>query len=130
MPQQLPISVVTRGEVWPSGRSKVIALLDVDDAWVEGTVGVPLIADFEDGLGDWVGAGGKLESGAPVELVKYKLNPSGPLFELRTDHDADAQQSLADFVAATRLDPAKIRWRHAEGRRNGEDETGTKLVNN
>ena len=110
MPQQPPISVVTRGEVWPSGQYKVIALLDVDDAWVEGTVGVPLVTDFEDGLGAWVGAGGKLPSGAPVELIKYKLAPSGPLFELRTDHDADAQQTLTDFVTVTRLDPTKIRW--------------------
>jgi hypothetical protein len=38
--------------------------------------------------------------GAPVALNKVQLAPSGRLFELRTEDDADARQTPTDFGAA------------------------------
>ena len=114
MPPQAPIQFGTPGEVWPSGRSKVVALLEVEDAWVAETFGAPLLSDFEDGLGPWVGSGGRLRSGAMVELVRYEHGYDGRVFELRVDHEADAGATLSEFISAASLEADAIKWRHPE----------------
>ena len=113
MPPRAPIQFGTPAEKWPSGRPKVIALLEVKDAWVVEAFGAPLLADFEDGLGPWVGSGGKLGSGAMVELVRYECGNPG-LFELRVDFDAEARQTLSEFMTTTSLEMHAIKWRHPE----------------
>jgi len=108
---QPPLRFGPVGEVWPSGRSKIAALLKVEDAWVATLVGIPLMSDSEDGLGPWVGTGGRLPSGTMVELIRYTPAALGPQpFELRCDWDADARQVLAEFASVTNLDKAAVTW--------------------
>ena len=72
-----------------------------------------MLADFEDGLGPWVGSGGKLESCAMVELVRYEHGNKG-LFEVRFDHEADARRLLDEFMTVTKLGREALRWQHPE----------------
>src|SRR5438270_8180740 len=102
MPQNKTIQVVESGTRWPSGRSKPLAQLEVDDAWVIRVSGSTLASGVEDGLGPWVGIGGKLPSGVWIELLRHDL--SGPLYALDVDYDADPREALAEFLAATGLD--------------------------
>jgi hypothetical protein len=113
MLRQPPLRFGTVGDVWPSGQFKVAAELDVEDRWVSELVGLPLMSDFEDGLGPWVGTGGRLPSGAMVELVRYTLACLGPRpFQLRCDFGGDARRILAEFMEVTKLDGTAVTWRH------------------
>src|SRR5687768_15687244 len=114
MPPQAPIQFGTPRDVWPSGRSTVVALLEVEDAWVAQTFGAPLLSGFEDGLGPWVGSGGRMRSGAMVELVRYEHGNEGRVFELRVDHEADPRATLSEFMSAASLETNAIKWRHPE----------------
>src|SRR5688572_29085038 len=112
MPRKSTIEAIARGTPWPSGRPKALAQLDVDDAWVVNVAGVPLISGVEDGLGPWVGIGGKLPSGTCVELLRYDLG--GPLYQLHTDYDASPRETLEEFLTTTGLEPSAVHWRHPE----------------
>ena len=83
MPQKAAILLVESGAAWPSGRSKPLAQLDVDDAWVVRVGGSTLASGVEDGLGPWVGIGGQLPSGTCIELLRHDLG--GPLYALHID---------------------------------------------
>jgi hypothetical protein len=103
-----------QGEYWPSGTFKVIAYLEVEDRWVAEVFG-KIIEDVEDGLGRWVGSGGKLPSGIMAELIRYELQfRDANIFELRIDSRADEKQALAEFMLTAGLAPEAVRWPHPD----------------
>jgi hypothetical protein len=110
-PQHAPIKVVERGTPWPSGRSKPIAQLNVDDLWVIAVTGAPLRSGDEAGLGPWVGTGGTLPSGKHVELLRYLAKP---LYDLHTDWAADPRETLEEFLRVTGLARDAVHWHHPE----------------
>jgi hypothetical protein len=110
MEEKSSIEPVQQGTTWPSGHSEAIATLKVDDAWVAAVTGAPLIAGDEDGLGRWVGSGGKLPSGACVELLRYELG--GPHFILNTDAGANIRDTFDEFMTVTGLPMNAVNWRH------------------
>ena len=105
------ITRIKQGEGrWPSGTSKPLALLSVTDEWVIAVFGCPLGGGVEDGLGPWVGAGGNLPSGAPIEMLKYELDPQ-PYWQLYTDFQALTDSVLNEFLSTTDLSSDAVVWR-------------------
>jgi hypothetical protein len=111
MSKPQPIPYGPEGKSWPSGYCEVAALIAVEDAWVAQVFGHPLISGVEDGVGEWVGSGGKLRSGAMVELVRYEFEKHQQ-FQLRFDGKANIQATLAEFMEATGLPADSICWRN------------------
>ena len=114
MPHKPPITAVEPGTPWPSKTHppKGLAQLAVDDAWVAGIVGRPLLAFDDEGLGPCVGVGAKLPSGTAIELVRHDMG--GPLYSMYVDGDANLRDALNEFLSVTGLEPSAVRWRNPE----------------
>ena len=106
------ITVASRGETWPSGRSKPVAQLNINDAWLAAIANAPLASGIEPGLGPWTGIGLRLPSGARIELLRYQFG--GVHFELHADFGANARKVLEEFLTTTGLTIDAIRWRQTE----------------
>lgn len=111
MSERPPIEPVPHGTRWPSGWGESIATLKVDDAWVASQTSAPLLSGDSDGLGTWVGIGGKLPSGACVEIIRYQYGQ--PDFVLNTDSSANLRDTLEEFLRVTGLQMDAVQWRHS-----------------
>ena len=98
---------------WPSGDSRSLATLRIADKDLEKFVGQALESGTEDGVGRWRGAGGKLESGTLIELVRYLDSPSPEEYEVRVDAalEQDAYQAvLSELLSALNLGRDNVTW--------------------
>src|SRR6478752_1609196 len=86
------------GMRWPSGNYREVALLDVRGAYLSNHFGGDLVAGDEPGLGAWRAIGGKLKSGAVIELIEYLAQPEKG-FALRADSSCDLQSVLDETLA-------------------------------
>ena len=105
--QHMPLKTVEPGTRWPSGDSLVIAELDVSVEWVSKLFGTQLIEGVEEGLGSWVGIGGQLPSGRPIELVKYQMQD---WFQLRADSASPIRPVLEEFRKVSAISDSQISW--------------------
>jgi hypothetical protein len=94
--------------MWPSGGSQYLGQILVDDDWVSKTFSQSLSSGFESGLGEWVGAGGRLPSGEMIEVVKYKEQESIG-FQLRIDREALADTVLSEFIRVSGISVSLLR---------------------
>jgi hypothetical protein len=85
--------LVEQGAKWPSGRFNEIACIDIKESELAEALDSPLSSGIEEGLGDWVAAGLRLQSGAMVELIKYK-SISDVGFIVRVDYDSNGDGVL------------------------------------
>ena len=87
------LSPVKEGTRWPSGTCVELALLPWNEEELACRVGLPLMHGIEAGLGKWAAIGGRLPSGADVELICYALQPNTVI--LRSDKNA-AHAAIVD----------------------------------
>jgi len=94
---------------WPSGDYREVAVLDIKDQDLSRCFGPDIHSGDEPGLGPWRAVGGKLSSGAVIELIEY-LARSGKGFELRVDSSFDMGDTLRETLAAMNLGPESVLW--------------------
>jgi hypothetical protein len=97
-PLLYPVPLGTR---WPSGEAVDIAILSLSIEELAGRIGLPLVHDFEAGLGRWSGVGGRLPSGADVEFVYY-LHLRDSVF-MRVDKHTNYAVALEEAMAVLGL---------------------------
>ncbi len=99
---------------WLTGNFKVIATLRVSTSLVAAKLMLPQATGIEPGLGEWVGFGGTLDSGAIVELIRYSESPNPQDFELRVDAHIDKESAstvLHEVVDTLGIAGEEITWR-------------------
>lgn len=97
------------GEKWPSGDFKEIAIIDISPEVLGQKAGMALCEGDEVGLGRWQSIGGKLRSGAVIELISYDASlPRG--FILRVDVGSDMARALQDTLMALGVGAESVLW--------------------
>jgi len=91
------------------GRYEEIALLSVDPLRIEEKLDCALVEGDEPGMGKWLATGGRLRSGATIELIRYENSPVQG-FVLRVDSSSDAAASLAEVMDMLSLDAGALKW--------------------
>ncbi len=106
-------------ERWPSGDCKDVAAINVSDSTLECWAKQPLQHGREPGLGRWVGLGGRLPSGAPIELIRYLDGLTKNEFVIRTDTRCVSSEIVAELAHELDLQDEAIVWRANEGQVQG-----------
>ena len=96
---------------WPKGLSQPVAMLSMEPDQLQRSLGITFEESF-DGLDYTKVAILRLDSGAPVALVRHRNNPS-PGTEVWIDVRAgEPALTLDHLFSHFRLEPEGIRWAH------------------
>ena len=105
---------VLSGDRWPSGDCKDIAAIVISESALARWAKEPLQQGREPGLGRWVGIGGRLPSGAPVELIRYLDGPTKKEYVVRTDSRCAGSMVVAELIDEIGIQDEAIVWRATE----------------
>ncbi len=92
---------VPEGTRWPSGEYVELALFSLSIEEIADRIVMPLVHGFEDGLGRWSAMGGRLPSGADIEIVSYLRIPTSVV--LRVDKNVNSGATLHEVLTQFNL---------------------------
>lgn len=100
---------------WPSGDSQDVAAIAISDQELERRTNLALSRGSEAGLGDWLGLGGELPSGKPVEFVRYRDGPLEDCYIIRTDKALEPSTVLAEILHELGIGLESVSWKASDG---------------
>lgn len=102
---------------WPNGGSQPLMSVLLSNTEVEQFTNQKLIEGSDDdfgGLGKWIGLGGDLPSGQPVEFLKHLEGPNLDEFVINIDIEANVKEVAKEIFSHLKLPHEKITWQREE----------------
>jgi len=99
-------------EKWPSGDSQTIMSVSLSDSELEQCTGQCLIeGNSDDGLGKWIGLGGDLPSGHPIEFLKHIESPCPTEYVINIDIEANINELAKEIMNHLKITKKNVIWK-------------------